>query len=39
MADMPPPEQFYRMMWYIRRFEERAIELVRSGEIGSGIHP
>jgi pyruvate dehydrogenase E1 component alpha subunit len=26
-------------MRLIRRFEERAIELVRSGEIGSGIHP
>lgn len=34
-----PPEQFYRTMRLIRRFEERAIELVRSGEIGSGIHP
>jgi pyruvate dehydrogenase E1 component alpha subunit len=35
----PPPEQFYRMMWLIRRFEQRAIELVKAGEIGSGIHP
>jgi TPP-dependent pyruvate/acetoin dehydrogenase alpha subunit len=34
-----PPEQFYRTMRLIRGFEERAIELVRSGEIGSGIHP
>jgi pyruvate dehydrogenase E1 component alpha subunit len=35
----PTPEQFYRTMWLIRRFEERAIELVKAGEIGSGIHP
>jgi pyruvate dehydrogenase E1 component alpha subunit len=35
----PAPEEFYRTMRLIRRFEERAIELVRSGEIGSGIHP
>jgi TPP-dependent pyruvate/acetoin dehydrogenase alpha subunit len=33
------PEELYRMMRLIRRFEERAIELVRSGEIVSGIHP
>lgn len=37
---MPPaPEQFYRTMQLIRRFEERALELVKSGEISSGIHP
>ena len=36
---MPAPEQLYRTIKLIRRFEERAIELVRSGEIGSGIHP
>ena len=35
----PPPEQFYRTMRLIRRFEERAMELVRSGDIASGIHP
>jgi TPP-dependent pyruvate/acetoin dehydrogenase alpha subunit len=35
----PPPEDLYRTMRLIRRFEERAIELVRSGEIASGIHP
>jgi TPP-dependent pyruvate/acetoin dehydrogenase alpha subunit len=29
----------YRTMRLIRRFEERAIELVRSGDIASGIHP
>ncbi|GLW89362.1 thiamine pyrophosphate-dependent dehydrogenase E1 component subunit alpha [Actinokineospora globicatena] len=31
--------ELYRTMRYIRRFEERAIELVRAGEIFSGIHP
>lgn len=36
---MPTPEQFYRTIRLIRRFEERAIELVRAGEIVSGIHP
>jgi pyruvate dehydrogenase E1 component alpha subunit len=35
----PLPEDFYRMMRLIRRFEERAMDLVRSGEIISGIHP
>jgi acetoin:2,6-dichlorophenolindophenol oxidoreductase subunit alpha len=35
----PAPEQFYRTMRLIRRFEERALELVKSGEISSGIHP
>lgn len=35
----PPPEETYRLIRLIRRFEERAIELVRSGDIGSGIHP
>jgi acetoin:2,6-dichlorophenolindophenol oxidoreductase subunit alpha len=35
----PLPEDFYRTMWLIRRFEQRAIELVKAGEIGSGIHP
>jgi TPP-dependent pyruvate/acetoin dehydrogenase alpha subunit len=35
----PSAEEFYRTMRLIRRFEERAIELVRSGEISSGIHP
>src|ERR1700761_8353280 len=34
----PPPEDFYRTMRLIRRFEERAMELVRKGEIASGIH-
>jgi pyruvate dehydrogenase E1 component alpha subunit len=29
----------YRTVALIRRFEERAIELARSGEIASGIHP
>jgi TPP-dependent pyruvate/acetoin dehydrogenase alpha subunit len=36
---VPRPEDFYRTMRVIRRFEERAMDLVRSGEIGSGIHP
>lgn len=31
--------EFYRMMRLIRSFEERSIELVRSGDIVSGIHP
>jgi pyruvate dehydrogenase E1 component alpha subunit len=39
VANPPEPEQLYRTMWLIRRFEERAIELVNAGEIGSGIHP
>jgi pyruvate dehydrogenase E1 component alpha subunit len=34
----PPPEDLYRTMRLIRRFEERAMELVRKGEIVSGIH-
>lgn len=39
VATQPPPEQFYRTIRLIRRFEERAIELVEAGEIISGIHP
>jgi pyruvate dehydrogenase E1 component alpha subunit len=31
--------QLYRTIRLIRRFEERAIDLVASGEIASGIHP
>src|SRR3954452_15869416 len=31
--------ELYRMVRLIRRFEERAIELVRSGDIVGGIHP
>jgi acetoin:2,6-dichlorophenolindophenol oxidoreductase subunit alpha len=38
-ADPAPAEDLYRTVRLIRRFEERAIELVRSGEIASGIHP
>jgi len=34
-----PAEHLYRTVRLIRRFEERALELVRAGEIGSGIHP
>ena len=40
---MPYPEavsqSLYHTMRLIRRFEERAIELVRAGEIVGGIHP
>jgi acetoin:2,6-dichlorophenolindophenol oxidoreductase subunit alpha len=35
----PRPEDQYRTIRLIRRFEERAIDLVRSGDIVSGIHP
>lgn len=35
----PDSAGLYRMVRLIRRFEERAIELVRSGEIVGGIHP
>lgn len=34
----PCPEDLYHTIRLIRRFEERAIELVRSGDIISGIH-
>ncbi|WP_344137594.1 thiamine pyrophosphate-dependent dehydrogenase E1 component subunit alpha [Luedemannella flava] len=33
------PAALYRTVRLIRRFEERAIELVRSGDIVGGIHP
>lgn len=32
-------EDLYRTVRLIRRFEERAIELVRAGSVASGIHP
>ncbi len=32
------PENLYRMIRYIRRFEERSVELVKAGEIQSGVH-
>ena len=35
----PVSADLYRIIRLIRRFEERAIELVRSGDIVSGIHP
>jgi pyruvate dehydrogenase E1 component alpha subunit len=35
----PSPEQFYRTIRLIRRFEECATELVDAGEIACGIHP
>ena len=40
MADLAPePAQLYRTMRLIRAFEERALQLVKSGEIVGGIHP
>lgn len=40
MVDTPDVAvRLYRTVRLIRRFEERAIELVRSGEIVGGIHP
>jgi acetoin:2,6-dichlorophenolindophenol oxidoreductase subunit alpha len=38
-APRPAAQDLYRTIALIRRFEERAIELVRSGVIVSGIHP
>lgn len=38
-AAAPHRAALYRTVRLIRRFEERAIELVRSGEIVGGIHP
>ncbi|HEY0641408.1 MAG TPA: thiamine pyrophosphate-dependent dehydrogenase E1 component subunit alpha [Pseudonocardiaceae bacterium] len=38
MSDARHPERLYRMIRLIRRFEERSIDLVRAGEIQSGIH-
>lgn len=35
----PDPVRLYRTVRLIRRFEERAIDLVRSGAIVGGIHP
>ncbi|KAA2256007.1 thiamine pyrophosphate-dependent dehydrogenase E1 component subunit alpha [Solihabitans fulvus] len=32
-------DSLYRTIRLIRRFEERSIDLVKAGEIGSGIHP
>src|SRR5260370_40206248 len=32
-------EDLYRAIRLIRRFEERAIELVQAGSVASGIHP
>lgn len=36
---MAVAEDLYRTVRLIRRFEERAIELVRAGSVASGIHP
>jgi len=39
LAERPAAAEFYRTIRLIRRFEERSIELVKSGDIVSGIHP
>jgi pyruvate dehydrogenase E1 component alpha subunit len=39
VGDAPQSVRLYRTVRLIRRFEERAIELVRSGDIVGGIHP
>ena len=39
VGKVPRPEDFYQVIRLIRRFEDRAMDLVRSGEIYSGIHP
>ncbi|EWC60313.1 Pyruvate dehydrogenase E1 component alpha subunit [Actinokineospora spheciospongiae] len=36
---VPDSAALYRTIRFIRRFEERAVELVKAGEIRSGIHP
>jgi TPP-dependent pyruvate/acetoin dehydrogenase alpha subunit len=36
---MADPAELYRVVRLIRRFEERAVKLVRSGVIVGGIHP
>jgi pyruvate dehydrogenase E1 component alpha subunit len=36
---MPSAAQLYRTIRFIRRFEERSMELVQQGEIVSGMHP
>jgi pyruvate dehydrogenase E1 component alpha subunit len=38
-APLRTPEERYRAMRLIRRFEERALALVKSGDIVGGIHP
>lgn len=39
MPETPDRAALYRTVRLIRRFEERAVALVRSGEIVGGIHP
>ncbi len=39
VADPEVPVRLYRTVRLIRRFEQRAIDLVNSGEIVGGIHP
>jgi acetoin:2,6-dichlorophenolindophenol oxidoreductase subunit alpha len=36
---MATSEELYRTIRFIRRFEERSLDLVKQGEIVSGIHP
>jgi TPP-dependent pyruvate/acetoin dehydrogenase alpha subunit len=36
---MTEPARLYRTIRFIRRFEERSVELVTAGEIASGVHP
>ncbi|HEX4729170.1 MAG TPA: thiamine pyrophosphate-dependent enzyme, partial [Jatrophihabitans sp.] len=35
----PDSQSLYRTVRLIRRFEERALELAKTGEIASGMHP
>ncbi|HEX4721910.1 MAG TPA: thiamine pyrophosphate-dependent dehydrogenase E1 component subunit alpha [Pseudonocardiaceae bacterium] len=39
MTDPVPSERLYRKIRFIRRFEERSVDLVAAGEIASGVHP
>lgn len=36
---MTDTDYLYRMIRFIRRFEERSVDLVAAGEIASGVHP
>jgi pyruvate dehydrogenase E1 component alpha subunit len=36
---MTDADYLYRMIRFIRRFEERSVDLVAAGEIASGVHP
>ncbi|WP_344340399.1 thiamine pyrophosphate-dependent enzyme, partial [Kitasatospora putterlickiae] len=39
VAALDTPERRYRMLRLIRSFEERGLDLVKSGVITGGIHP